>query len=326
MPHKVRTISLMQDMKGWKAHTVGIDRINIKETIAILQNLATLHGTFWGDENIEIKNDFDPAFSEREVRGAKYSEWGAKQRNKFLSNPSKTRTTVNQMIKNWEDHEWFRIPQNDAHPRWLQSKIECEENNAYISILKDPNILEMIDAYVERFPSFNQNFSKKFLGMPSQTLLHGDCHNGNHMYLEKNGEIKVSALDFQMVGPGVAVSDIIRLFYLSRRHVSITEEKELLEKYHEALVSSGVESYRYNELCEHLILGCFETLTRCLVDLSSLTPKKMVQMYQDMFGHEKWMGMKRLLESGVSCYIFLFLTSLYQKDKQIFLIDDSFFH
>ena len=75
----------------------------------------------------------------------------------------------------------------------------------------------------------------------------------------------------------------------------INEDEELLEMYHEALVSS-------------------------------LTPKKMVQMYQDMFGHEKWMGMKRMLESGVSCYIFLFLTSLYQKDKQKFLIDGSFFH
>ena len=325
-PHKVRTISLMQDMKGWKAHTVGINRINVKETIAILQNLAILHGTFWGDRNTEIRNNFDPAFCEREVRGAKYSKWGAKQRKKFLSNPNSVRTAVNQMIKNWEDHEWFRIPQNDAHPPWLRTNIESDENKEYISILKDPIILEMIDAYVERFPSFNPTFSKKFLDMPSQTLLHGDCHNGNHMYLEKNGEIEVIALDFQMVGPGVVVSDIIRLFYLSRRHVSVTEDKELLKKYHEALVSSGVESYSYNDLCEHYTLGCFESLTRCLVDLSSLTPKKMVQMYQDMFGHEKWMGMKRMLESGVSCYIFLFLTSLYQRDKQKFLIDDSFLH
>ena len=73
----------------------------------------------------------------------------------------------------------------------------------------------MLEVYFERFPSFSQSVSMKFLEMPSQTLLHGDCHNGNHMYLEQNGEVEVTALDFQMVGPGIAVSDIIRLFIVN---------------------------------------------------------------------------------------------------------------
>jgi hypothetical protein len=155
--------------------------------------------------------------------------------------------------------------------------------------------------------------------MPSQTLLHGDCHNGNHMYLAQNGEVEVTALDFQMVGPGIAVSDIIRLFILSRRHGSLTEDVGLLKKYHEALVLSGVENYSYDELEQHFILGIFEYLTRTLFDLSGFKPKRLVKMYEGSFGKEKWLGMKQILDSGSSCYAFLFLTSLYMKDRDNFI-------
>ena len=321
-PHKIRTITLMQDMKGWNPHTVGINRINVNETVAILKNLATLHAIFWGDRNKEIRDGFSPAFCEKEVRGAKYSKWGSKQRQKFLSDANSARKRAYQMIKNWSEHDWFSLSQDGPVPPWLHLKSEENEDIGSVSILKDPNVLEMLEVYFERFPSFSQNVSKKFLEIPSQTLLHGDCHNGNHMYLEKNGDVEVTALDFQMVGPGVAVSDIIRLVILSRRHNSFTEDVELLKKYHEALISFGVEDYDYDELEKHFILGILEYLTRALVDLSNLKPKKLVNMYKDMFGYEKWLGMKQVLDSGASCYPFLFLTSLYLKDKDNFMKED----
>ena len=66
------------------------------------------------------------------------------------------------------------------------------------------DMFDLTSAYLENDTSVDEKsikeVSKKFLDVPSQTLMHGDFHNGNHMYLEQNGELKVVAFDFQAVG------------------------------------------------------------------------------------------------------------------------------
>merc|ERR1712018_1008148 len=115
----------------------------------------------------------------------------------------------------------------------------------------------MIEVYCDRFPKFSNDLSKSFLEVPNQTLLHGDFHNGNHMYLEQDGVVKVVAFDFQMVGQGLAVSDIIKFFNVAKFHSSIPEDLDLLKKYHESLLLSGAEYYEYEDFKKHFVLGCF---------------------------------------------------------------------
>ena len=68
-PHKIRTITLMQDMKGWKSQTLGINHLTFDQAAAVLENLAVLHGNFWGEKNKEIREKFEPSLSETEMRG-----------------------------------------------------------------------------------------------------------------------------------------------------------------------------------------------------------------------------------------------------------------
>ena len=76
----------------------------------------------------------------------------------------------------------------------------------------------MLEVYAERFPIFSTEIAKPFFKLPAQTLLHGDFHNGNHMYLEEASGIKVVAFDFQMVGTGLAIADILQMLMVSKRH------------------------------------------------------------------------------------------------------------
>ena len=117
-----------------------------------------------------------------------------------------------------------------------------------VYILKNDNVLEMLEVFAERYPDFNEEFAKPFLDMPPQTLLHGDFHNGNHMYLEEDGVSKVVAIDFQMVGNGLACSDVIKLLNFSRRHILLSDDLELWNKYYNALVLSGVKDYAFEDM------------------------------------------------------------------------------
>ena len=317
-PHKIRTVALMQDMNGWKSQMVGVNRNNNEETISILRNVAVLHANFWGDKNKEIREKFEPCIPEREVRGATHSKMSARKRNKFISTESSIRKSTKKMLKNWSDHKWFTLSKNEPLPSWMHSN--GEENEESIFVLKDPNVLEMFEAYFKRFPNFSREVSKQFLEKPSQTLLHGDFHNGNHMYKEdSDGRVKVVAFDFQMVGEGVAVADIIRLFVTSRRHISLSDDLEMLEEYHKALVLAGVENFSFEDLKKDFILGYLENFTKTIADHVDFNPPKLTKLYKSMFGEEKWEDLKKIMESGVFCTFFVFLTSLYLHDKDKFL-------
>ena len=158
----------------------------------------------------------------------------------------------------------------------------------------------------------------------SQTLLHGDFHNGNHMYLEEEGNVKVVAFDFQTVGKGMAVSDLVQFIILSRYHTSLSEEMELLKAYHEALLSFGVTDYTFDDLKNDFIIGCFENLTKLMMDFSERTPEKMMKLFKGMMGEEKFADLTKMLDSGIACSIFLFLTTLYLRDKDMFLKGQEF--
>merc|ERR1719270_182616 len=215
----------------------------------------------------------------------------------------------------------MKVSKDIPLPSWMASNTDID---GLITVINDENVKEMLEAYIERFPNFSKDISKTFLRIPSQTLLHGDFHNGNHMYLEEDGDAKVVAFDFQTVGHGVAVSDLVTFIILSRYHTSLNEEMELLKRYHETLVSSGVEDFTFEDLKKLFVAGCFEYLTKLMMDFSDRTPEKMMKMLKGMMGEDKFADLTKMLDSGIVSEIFLFLTSLYLRDKEMFLKGEQF--
>ena len=49
---------------------------------------------------------------------------------------------------------------------------------------------------------------------------------------------------------------------------------ELLKGYHEALLSFGVRDYTFHDLKNHYVIGCFEYLTKLMMDFSDRNPEK----------------------------------------------------
>jgi hypothetical protein len=326
MPHKIRTITLMQDMNGWKSQMVGINHLTFDEAVAILQNVAILHGSFWGEKNKEIKECFSIPLNEHETRGAAHSKLISMKRNKFLSSSQKIRKSREKMFESWSCHKWHSVTKDIPLPSWFeQNSAAGKDDGDEIFILNHPDVLEMLEVYAERFPKFSTEFVKPFFKLPSQTLLHGDFHNGNHMYLEDANGVQVVAFDFQMVGPGLAISDILRILMFSKRHITLNEDLELLKRYHEALMLSGNVDISYEELKQQFILGCLEFLTKKLMDFTESNAEKMTKLYSSMFGEEKSKDLLRIMDSGILCNPYLLVTSMYMHNKENFLNGDQFF-
>ena len=323
-PHKIRTITLMQDMQGWKSQMIGIHHLNFDQAVAILENAAVLHGNFWGDKNKNVWENFFPSNSELELRRASHSKFASMKRNKIVSSQTNLQKTIKKMLKNWDSNQWFGIPKEDLLPSWVTSKPADDSDADRILILKDPNVLEMLEVLAERFPDFNTEFSKPFLKVPCNTLLHGDFHNGNHMYLEEEDMVKVVAFDFQCVGRGVAISDVLKLMLHSKRHTSLNDDLNLLKRYHDALVLSGVQGYTYEDIKKDFVVGYVELMLAKIMDHADYTYEKYTKLIQGIFGEEKFADIKRIMEGGVYCNAFTALTSMYLHDKENFLKGTAF--
>lgn len=323
-PHKIRTITLMQDMKGWKSQTLGINHLTFDQAAAVLENLAVLHGNFWGEKNKEIREKFEPSLSETEMRGKMKSKLMLWKRNRLFKNSNNIRKTTKTLLKNWSSHSWYSLPKDATFPSWLTPNSSENSDSSRIGVLNDPNVLEMLEVVAERLPKFNTEYLLPFMKLPAQTILHGDIHNGNHMYDETGDKVKVVAFDFQMAGYGLAMADVVKLLHISKQHKSLDEDFELLKKYHYALVNSGVEDYSYNTLKEHFVLGFLEAMMQTLSEGAEGTSEKMEQMHKTMFGEEKWGVLKDMLDGGLATASYLFMTSIYLNDKDKFLIDTSF--
>ena len=324
-PHKVRSVSVMKDMQGWKSQIIGVNRLSLEEASAILKNVAQLHGSFWGEKNQSIKDKFRPSVSELEVRRSTHSKLHRMKRNAFSSSTRSIKKTTKKFLKNWDSHPWFCISKGASMPSWLSTAITDEPEDGDISIFKQPDVLEMLDVFAERFPEFSNEFNKPFLEMPSQTLLHGDFHNGNHMYQEDEDGVKVVAFDFQGVGYGAAISDVIKLLAYSKSHVSLAEEFDLVQRYHEALIlTRTVEDYGYDEVKQHFIVAMTEVMVRMIVDYARQKPETLIKLLKSMFGEEKWNETQRIFGSGMHQTIFLMMTSMYLHNKDAFLKGSSF--
>ena len=216
-PHRIRTLTLMEDMKGWRTQMPGTHLVTYQEAVACLKNVAVLHASFWNERNQEIKAKFDKDFalSEIEFRHAGISKFVAKGRQRFLSDSSSLQEKIKKALDSWATHPYFKIQKDSTVPEWFLDNDPVEEEGTFF-ILKHPYVVEMLQVFAERYPEFNRSAGTAYIERPPQTLLHGDCHNGNHMYdKQENGEVKVVAFDYQFVGLGMAISDLMNFFRMS---------------------------------------------------------------------------------------------------------------
>merc|ERR1712088_364817 len=112
------------------------------------------------------------------MRGKTQSKLMLCKRNKMVSNTNNIRKTTKKVLKNWSSHSWYSLPKDATLPSWLSPNSSSENTDeSRIYVLKDPNVLEMLEATAERLPKFNTELLMPFLKLPSQTILHGDIHN-----------------------------------------------------------------------------------------------------------------------------------------------------
>ena len=169
-PHKIRTITLMQDMTGWGTQMLGYHHLNFDQAVAVLQNVAVLHGKFWGHKNKEIKDKFGPSrASEIEVRNTVYSRKANRDRKKLLSSSQGIQKTLKKVITDWAPEISFSLKIGDPMPQWLipDSTIDVDP----VFIFNNSNVLEMLDVFADRYPEFDKSVVKDFLTIRPQTLL-----------------------------------------------------------------------------------------------------------------------------------------------------------
>ena len=320
-PCNVKSITIMQDMTGWKSTDVIKNFTNggltkeIKE--ALLENLAIFHAAFWNSDNIKNHHTLkNPSSVEKETRGAAHSKELAKSRSKKLSNTKSCERLIQTFKNNWSGHKWMNVSKDVAMPPWFTA--EPLENGTH-PVLQDTLVIEMLDVFSERYPTFNSSVASKHVAKPMQTLLHGDFHQGNHMYGVDENEGKIVCFDFQGVGMGRVATEFV--YFCSCMPV-ISDISSLAKVYHNALVSNGVKYYYWDEFKEDLIVQLGESTLKYIMDGAEISPKQFKEIMM-MFG-DKAKAMEKLYDLGVYAWILVILTDLYVKNKEGFLHSENF--
>ena len=320
-PSNVKTVALMKDMIGWEPTSVeknfltgGLDKTN---TEASLRNIAVLHGAFWEDKPEKISHSFSQLSSaEKENRGASHSNKVAKSRNKVLSNSTSFRRAIEKFKDGWYGHEWATVDKKVFMPSWYTA--DSLENGSW-PVLEDPLVLEMLDVFAERYPSFNKSVVSQYLKKPAQTILHGDFHMGNHMYGVGDDRGKVVCFDFQAAGMGMVAVEIG--YYFNCMPV-ISNLIPFAKVYHDALVLNGVHDYPWEEFKKDLLIQMTEFALNIIMECGEMSPEKMKEMLM-MFGN-KALGLIKIADMGGFLWPLIILTELYSKNKEYFLNEISF--
>ena len=222
------------------------------------------------------------------------------------------------MTDRWQNDSYMCLKKANKTmiPDWFTA--EPLENGSW-PVLKDSLVQEMLTVCAERFPVFAKDVANPQLKRPMQTLIQGDFQSGNHMYGKGSNDGKVVALDFQCVGAGTVTGEIVPFLMIT---VPAKYFLELSKEYHKALVNNGVTDYSWETFKRDLIIEVVENVMKTTSDYNEFTKEKFEQMFR-IFG-DKAEGFKLFLEGGVPAMVLLLATDIYLKDKDNFLITDSF--
>ena len=320
-PCNVKSITLMQDMDGWESSSLrdnflkgGLDPVTKK---ACLINIAVLHAAFWGKKAEKIKHAFrDPSVQEGKYRGAAHKFQAARSRISAIASVQACRSMIQKCKTAWESYAWMAVKKEVTMPSWFTA--ETLEDGSY-PILKDREVLEMLDVFAERYPSFNEEIASAYMKKPMQTLLHGDFHAGNHMYGVNNDKGKIVVLDFQLVGMGMVAVDICFFFGYQ---ATVSDFIPMAKVYHDALVKNGVDDYTWEEFKKDMIIQQGEFVLKLVKDFAAMPPEKFLE-FLNIFG-EKSASIRPFLECGAYCWPIIILTDIYVKNKEGFLNKNSF--
>ena len=323
MPCRVKTVTLMEDYEDWDtlplAKLVKSQDMDPSVAASCLKNLAVLHASFWGENNSRIKTMFTKtAFMESTFRAQAHSKIVARKRLKFGATKLNIEKGTKIMTDRWQHDPYMCLMKENKTmiPDWFTA--EPLENGSW-PVLKDSLVQEMLTVCAERFPSFAKDVANPQLKRPMQTLIQGDFQSGNHMYGKGSNEGKVVALDFQCVGAGTVTGEIVPFLMIT---VPAKYFLGLSKEYHQALVDNGVTDYSWETFKRDLIIEVVENVMKTTSDYNEYTKEKFEQMFR-IFG-DKAEGFKLFLEGGVPATILLLATDIYLKDKDNFLITDSF--
>ena len=322
-PCRVKTISLMEDLKDWGTLSlqklVTTEALKFDDCAECLKNVAVLHATFWGNNHSDIRQMFQRlSFMESTFRPQAHSKMVFKKRKKFISSSESMQKGFKTMCDRWGGESYMSINKENTKmiPEWFTAQ-PLEDGS--FPILKDPLVLEMLQVMSERFPEFAKSVLDKYLETPMQTVCHGDLQSGNHMFGTGKNNGKIVALDFQCVGMGMAATEVTAF---TQSHMPSKFFMDLMKIYHTELLQNGVNDYPWEDFQKQCVMDVVENVMKTSMDFSEYTIKKFEQMFK-IFG-DKVEGFKKFLEGGVCGVGFILATDLYLKDKENFLNPEKF--
>jgi len=308
---KVKAVVLMEDMTSWNSKMSG-DILEQDELAAILRNSAILHAAFWGMKGKYCQNWFKhPANAEIQYRGPAYSWMLTKYRNSGISSSSAIQKQMTPLVQNWGSSNAFTLKKDMYVPDWITTE-PLEDGT--IHVLTDPVISELIEVFAQRFPEFNKLVIEPYFNLQEQTLLHGDCHGGNHMY-HKDSD-KVISLDFQCAGRGRVTSEFLYLLSLTPPR-PFEKDMELLTVYHDALVQQGVTDYSFEDFKREVRIACLEMVVGLFGSFAKMKPDTFNKVIIDM--GEKGVEFLALFEKGIMLRGIVLVASIYIENKEGFL-------
>ena len=314
-PTKVKTVILMEDMKGYRSSAVGVI-LEKEDAILCMKNVAVLHAKFWGDKEKETKLKFRPANTEVQYRGSKYSKMNKYMRDQKICSSQKVKSQIEKGMSNeWRTCEMMTFKIDAKKPPWFRA--EPLENDSF-AVLDDPIVKEMLDVFSNRVPEYNRKSLQPYFEKQSQTLLHGDFHAGNHMYGEEEKEGDIVAIDFQLTGTGLAVFDFCYLIMMSLSVHSFQDLMDILKEYHDQLTFQGVNDYTWSELEKDFECAMVELIMVITSMFGMMKPKTIMKMTEGW--GEKSEDAKKIFGNGMYAKAFIIVTDIYLKDKDNFMI------
>ena len=311
-PTKVKTITLMEDMKHWKPCSVGI--YVSKETAKLcFKNVAVLHAKFWGDKLDDIKSLFKPSKVDKDFRPGAYSKTQAILR-KFYFSTNKIHKNIDKLLESdWKTVSMTTLKQDSLFPDWFTAQPLRDGTRP---VFGDDLVLEMLRVLGVKAPNYYRKKLKSFIQKPPQTMLHGDFHAGNHMYGIDENVGKIVALDFQFAGPGLVVTEFVYFFMMSLSPHSLEDLMEIARAYHTELVVNGVHDYGLEEFIDDIKMlvtdFCIAFLSMCTI----ISPASIKQYAKGMWKDE---GASKIFDNCIYGKLFLLLTAFYLKDKDSFM-------
>ena len=314
-PHNTRSIVLMEDLHDWDSHTLG-KKMDKEKTIRCMQNIAVLHAKHWNKTSELESAGILLSNFETSWRPGRYSKILSFLQRRKVASPEIVRKKIDQFLNSaWPDHPTTKLHVESVLPDWLTV---TPHDDGKVAPMQDPLVREMLYVVAKRLPNYYQYVIKGLDAVGPQTLIHGDFHEGNHMFGINENEGKVLVLDFQFTGLGIAVIDVLYFLNMSVAAKNYQEIEDILKAYHNALLEHGVTDYSWDTFYRE-----FEALLISKILSGPIfmgyTPEKFIDLIKNLFGAEKGDFAEQFINSGVFCRTFLYMTCLYMAHKDTFM-------